>query len=113
MRRRENSRYFTTGFTFSVKALASTKCLFFLDIGQCLPTGRNLGQTGGEIAGLPMQKNHSDCSGVAQHALVLGSSDHVESDPIAPAPSVQPAHSAIQLDSTQESVKPKSTCMAP
>ena len=32
-----------------------------------------------------MQKNHSDCSGVAQHALVLGPSDHVRSDPTEPA----------------------------
>ena len=32
-----------------------------------------------------MQKNHSDCSGVTQHALVLGPSDHVQSDPPEPA----------------------------
>ena len=38
----------------------------------CLPTSIHLGQSGGEVAGLPMQENHSDCSGVAQHALVLG-----------------------------------------
>ena len=36
----------------------------------------HLGQSDGKVAGLPMQKNHSDCSRVAQHALVLGSSDH-------------------------------------
>ena len=47
----------------------------------CLPTSSHLGQSGGEVTGLPLQENHSDCSGVAQHALVLGSSDHVESDP--------------------------------
>ena len=29
----------------------------------CLLTSSHLGQSGGEIAGLPMQKNHSDCSG--------------------------------------------------
>ena len=40
--------------------------------------------SGGEVAGLPMQQNHSDCSGVAQHALVLGPSDHVQSDPSLP-----------------------------
>ena len=37
----------------------------------CLPTSSHLGQSG-EVVGLPMQKNHSDCSGVAQHALVFG-----------------------------------------
>ena len=75
----------------------------------CLPTGSHLGQSG-EVAGLPMQEIHSDCSRVAQHALVLGSSDHVQPDATGPA---QPAHSTTQSDSTQESVKPKSACMAP
>ena len=37
----------------------------------CLPTSSHLGQSGGDIVGLPMQKNYSDCSGVAQHALVF------------------------------------------
>ena len=54
-----------------------------------------------------MQENHSDCSRVAQHVLVLGSSDYVQPDPTVPA---QPT---IQSDSTHESVKPKSTCMGP
>ena len=38
----------------------------------CLPTNSHLGQSGGEITGHPMQENHSYCSRVAQHALVLG-----------------------------------------
>ena len=40
-----------------------------------------------------MQENHSDCSGVAQHALVLGSLDHVKLDSLVPA---QRALSTIQ-----------------
>ena len=56
----------------------------------CLPTGSHLGQSGGKVAGLPMQESHSDCSEVAQHALVLGPSGHVQSDPIEP---VQPTQS--------------------
>ena len=32
-----------------------------------------------------MQENHSDCSRVAQHALVLGSSGHVQPNPTEPA----------------------------
>ena len=59
-----------------------------------------------------MQEDHSDCSRVAKHALVLGSSDHVQPDPTGLAPPAQPAHSTLQSDSTQESVKPKSTCLA-
>ena len=47
----------------------------------CLPTSNHLGQSGGEVAGLPMQQNHIDCTGVAQHALVLESNGHVQSDP--------------------------------
>ena len=55
-----------------------------------LSTNSHLGQSGGEVTGLSLQENHSDCSGVAQHALVLGSSDHVQSDPTEPS---QPAKS--------------------
>ena len=47
----------------------------------CLPTSSRLGQSGGEVAGLPLQQDHSDCPRVAQHALVLGSSVSVQSDP--------------------------------
>ena len=44
----------------------------------CLPTSSHLGQGGGEGAGLHMQENHSDLSGVAKHALVLGPSGHAQ-----------------------------------
>ena len=74
----------------------------------CLPTSGHLGQSGGKVAGLPMQENHSDCSGLAQHALVLGS--NVQSDPIEPA---QPVNTAIQSDPSQKSDKSKSPCVAP
>ena len=60
-----------------------------------------------------MQENHSDCSGVAQHALVLGSSDHVQSDTVEPSQHAQPANTALQSDPSQESDKSKSPCMAP
>ena len=79
----------------------------------CLPTSSHLGQSGGEVTGLPLQENHSDCSGVAQHALVLGSSDHVHSDPTEPAQPVQPVDTAFQSDPSQKSDKSKSPCMAP
>ena len=44
-----------------------------------------------------MQENHSDCSGVAHHALVLGSSGHVQPNPTEPAQSAQPVDT-IQSD---------------
>ena len=55
----------------------------------CLPTGSHLGQSGGEVAGLPVQQNYPNCPRVAQHALVLGPSGHVQADPIVPAQSAQ------------------------
>ena len=55
-----------------------------------LPTISHIGQSGGEVARLPMQENHSDCSGVAHHALVLGSSGHDQQNPTEPAQSAQP-----------------------
>ena len=58
-----------------------------------LPTIHHSGQSGGGVAGLPVQENHSDCSGVAQHALVLGSSGHVQPNPTEPAQSTQPVDS--------------------
>ena len=67
----------------------------------CLPTSSHLVQSGGEVAGLSMQENHSDCSGLAQHAMPM---------PTKPA---QPAHTTIQSDSTEVSFKPKSTCVVP
>ena len=79
----------------------------------CLSTSSHLGQSGGEVAGLPMQQNHTDCTGVAQHALVLESSGHVQSDPIVSAQSSQSGDSAIQPDPAQEPVKPQRTCLAP
>ena len=77
----------------------------------CLPTSSHLGQSGGEVTGLPL--HHSDCPRMAQHALVLGSSGNVQSDP---SVSTQPAQSgipAIQPDPAQEPVKPEPTCLAP
>ena len=59
-----------------------------------------------------MKENHSDCSGVAQHALVLGPSDYVQSDPTESACLAQPCNTTLQSDPSQKSDKPKSPCMA-
>ena len=72
---------------------SSSGCTQFPMGGICLPTSSHIGQSGGEVAGLPMQENHSDCSRVAQHAFVLGCSDHVQSDSSEPAQSAQPVNS--------------------
>ena len=75
-----------------------------------LPTDRHIGQSGGEVTRLPVQETHSDCPGAAQHALVLGLGDHVQSGPSQPAQSV---NTALQSDPSQKSGKSKSPCMAP
>ena len=79
----------------------------------CLPTSSHIRQSGGEVEGLPMQENHSDCSGLAQHDLVLGSNGHVQPNPTEPALSAQPVNTVLQSDPSQKSDKPKSPCMAP
>ena len=43
----------------------------------CLPTISHFGQSGGEVTQLPVQRNHSDCSKVAQCTLVLGLSGQI------------------------------------
>ena len=77
----------------------------------CLPTSSHLEQSGEEVAGLPMQQNH--CTRVAQHALVLGSSGHVQSDPSVAAQSAQSGDPTFQPDPAQEPVQPEPTCLAP
>ena len=95
---------------YEVPKQATSVCLTSSRPGSiCLPTSSHSGQSGGETKGLPMQEDHSDYSRMAQHALVLGSGSHVQLDPSVPA---QSADSAIQSDSTQESVEPKSPCLA-
>ena len=78
-----------------------------------LPTDCHIGQSGGEVTELPLQENHPDCSGVAQHALVLGLSDHVQSSPSQPAQPAQPIDTTFQSDPSQKSDKSESPCMAP
>ena len=78
-----------------------------------LPTGSHLGQSGGETTGLPLQQNNSGCPRVTQHALVLGSSGNVKSDPTVSAQHTQLSVSAIQPGPSQEPVKSEPTCLAP
>ena len=49
---------------------------------------------------------------MAQHALVLGSSGNVQSDPTVSAQHTQLSVSAIQPGPSQEPVKSESTCLA-
>ena len=78
-----------------------------------LPTDSHIGQSGGEVAGLPIPKADHHCPGVVQHDMVLGPSGNVQPDPIALASTAKPLDSTLQSDPSQESDKPKSPCMAP
>ena len=69
-----------------------------------LPTVSHIGQSG-DVAGLPIQDNHSDYSGVAHYALVLGPSGHVQPNPTEPAQSAHPVDTTIQSDPSQKSEK--------
>ena len=60
-----------------------------------------------------MQEKHSDCSRVAQQAIVLGPSGHVKPNPIVPAQFAQSVDSAVQSDPSLESVKREFSCLSP
>ena len=79
----------------------------------CLSTSSHLGQSGIKVTGLPLQQDNPDCTGMAQHALVLGSSGNVQSDPTVSAQHTQLSVSAIQPGPSQEPIKSESTCLAP
>ena len=78
-----------------------------------LSTGSHLGQSGGEASGLSLQQNNSDCTRVAQHALVLGPGSNVKPDPTVSAQHTQSSVSAIQPGPSQEPVESEPTCLAP
>ena len=79
----------------------------------CFSTSSHLVQSGGKVTGLPLQQDNPDCTGMAQHALVLGSSGNVQSDPTVSAQHTQLSVSAIQPGPSQEPVKSESTCLSP
>ena len=78
-----------------------------------LPTSSHLGQSGGEVTGLPLQQNNSDCSRVAQDAMVLGPGGNVKPDPAVSAQHTQPSVSTIQPGPSQEPVESEPACLAP
>ena len=61
----------------------------------CLPTDSHIGQSGGEVAGLSIPEVDPYCSGVPQHAMVLGPGGDVQSHPTTLAPAAQPPDSTL------------------
>ena len=74
-----------------------------------LPTSGHLGQ----VTGLPLQQNNSDCSRVAQHALVLGPGGNVQPDSTMSSQHTKPSVPTIQPGPSQEPVESESACLAP
>ena len=60
-----------------------------------------------------MSTDHSDCTGMAQHAMVLGPSQHVSSNSPLTSPSGESVHSTIQSVPAQRPPQLKSACLAP
>ena len=79
----------------------------------CLSTNPHIGQGGGEVIELSMQETNPHCTRVAQHALVLGPGEHVQSGPPQTSKSAQSVDTALQSDPSQKSDKPEPSCMAP
>ena len=79
----------------------------------CLPTDSHIGQSGGEVARLPIPKVDRHCPRVAQHDMVLGPSGNVQPDSTALASTAKPPDLTLQPDPSQQSDKPKCPCMAP
>ena len=79
----------------------------------CLSTNPHLGQGGGKVTGLSMQETNPHCTRMAQHALVLGLSGHVQSSSPQTSKSAQSVDTTLQSDPSQKSNKPEPSCMAP
>ena len=77
-----------------------------------LPTDSHFRESGVQAQGPPMQEDHSDSPRVAQNALVLGLSGHVQSGSIVSTTCARPTDTTIQPDPSQRPSKPQSPCMA-
>ena len=63
--------------------------------------------------GSGLSQNNSDCSRVAQHALVLGPGKSLSSDPLPASTSKGSGDTAVQRPSSQEPQQSDSACLAP
>ena len=79
----------------------------------CIPTDSHFGQSRGETSSLPVQKSYPNRTGMAQHDMVLGLGEHVQSSSPQATQPAKSANSTLQPDSSQKSDKSELTCMAP
>ena len=79
----------------------------------CLPPSVITGQGDKQASRPPLQESDPDSSGLAQHAMVLGSGGTVIPDPSLPTPSSRSSDTTIQQGSSQKSDQPKPSRLAP
>ena len=90
----------------SKRSLARSGCL-------CFSPGGSPREGGLQVDGSRIPQSHSHCTRVAQHAMVLGSGQHVSTDSPKFAESREPIDSTLQSVSSQGPSQSESACMAP
>ena len=90
----------------SKRSLARSGCL-------CFSPGGSPREGGLQVDGSRIQQGHSHCTRVAQHAMVLGSGQHVSTDSPKSTKSREPIDSTLQPVSSQGPSQSESACMAP
>ena len=90
----------------SKRSLARSGCL-------CFSPGGSPREGGLQVDGSMIQQGHSHCTRVAQHAMVLGSGQHVSTDSPKSTESREPIDSTLQPVSSQGPSQSESACMAP
>ena len=90
----------------SKRSLAKSGCL-------CFSPGGSPREGGLQVDGSRIPQSHSHCTRVAQHAMVLGSGQHVGTDSPKSAESREPIDSTLQSVSSQGPSQSESACMAP
>ena len=66
-----------------------------------------------KVEGSGLSQDDPHCPRMAKHALVLGPSESVSSDPLQASLGTGSGDSTLQRDGTQESHQPQSSCLAP
>ena len=79
----------------------------------CVPPCGNPGQGSDQGIRPQLSSVDPDCTGMAQHALVLGSGQPLGSSSTVPLQDGQSANPTLQWVSTQGSPKSESSCLAP
>ena len=79
----------------------------------CLSPSVLIGQGSQQTIRPSIQESYPNSSGLAQHAIVLGSGGTIDPDPILPTESSRPSDTAIQQGLSQGYDQPKPSCLAP